>query len=66
MARRIGIVAAIVAVAMAYALLDRETGITTLIQLHGEVEADRARAEAIPSPSSRRFARISRSDEPTT
>jgi cell division protein FtsB len=47
MARRIGIVAAIVAVAMAYALLDRETGITTLIQLHGEVEADRARADAL-------------------
>jgi cell division protein FtsB len=47
MVRRIGIVAAIVAVAMAYALLDRETGMRTLLQLHGEVERDRARAAAL-------------------
>ena len=47
MARRIGIVAAIVAVAVAYALLDRETGLTTLLQLHGEVEGDHVRADAL-------------------
>jgi cell division protein FtsB len=47
MTRRIGFAAAIVAAAMGYALLDRETGFRTLLQLHGEVEGDRARADAL-------------------